>query len=50
MQVACGYAHVLGLGGNGVMYSWGSNFHGQLGTNNKTNHLMPIPVTGDLYG
>ena len=48
-QVACGYAHVLGLTEAGQIYSWGSNFHGQLGTSNKTNHLVPTLVAGEMH-
>jgi alpha-tubulin suppressor-like RCC1 family protein len=31
MQIASGATHVMALGDNGVVWSWGSGFHGQTG-------------------
>ena len=43
-QVVCGYAHTLALSDEGIMYSWGANSYGQLGTGNKANMVSPAIV------
>ena len=47
-QVAAGGNHVLAIGSNGIVYSWGHNDHGQLGNGSKDtqNHPKPQPVKG----
>ncbi|MDT7508233.1 InlB B-repeat-containing protein [Bifidobacterium sp. H6bp22N] len=47
-QVAAGGYHVLAVGSDGIVYSWGANDHGQLGNGSKdTNaHPSPMPVKG----
>ena len=36
-----GAGHVLGIKPNGTLWGWGSNQHGQLGTGNFTDRLVP---------
>ncbi|RUS86421.1 hypothetical protein EGW08_005799, partial [Elysia chlorotica] len=50
-QVVCGYAHTLALSDEGIMYSWGANSYGQLGTGNKANMVSPAVVVnhGERY-
>ncbi|ESO96017.1 hypothetical protein LOTGIDRAFT_214601 [Lottia gigantea] len=43
-QIVCGYAHTMVLSDEGVMYSWGANSYGQLGTGNKANLVSPAKV------
>ena len=43
-QVACGYAHALALSDSGIVYGWGANSYGQLGSGNKANVVNPIQV------
>ena len=47
-QVAAGANHVLAVGSDGLVYSWGNNDHGQLGDNANTNteRFKPQPVKG----
>ncbi|KAL7991402.1 RCC1 and BTB domain-containing protein 1 isoform X1 [Crotalus tigris] len=44
MQIVCGYAHTLALTDEGLLYAWGANTYGQLGTGNKSNHLSPVQI------
>jgi alpha-tubulin suppressor-like RCC1 family protein len=44
--VAAGAAHALALKANGTVWSWGSNFYGQLGDGTKTNRSTPAQVPG----
>ncbi|CAG5128531.1 unnamed protein product [Candidula unifasciata] len=50
-QVVCGYAHTLALSDEGIMFSWGANSYGQLGTGNKANMVSPAKVIcqGEKY-
>uniref|UniRef100_A0A8C1B1A9 Regulator of chromosome condensation (RCC1) and BTB (POZ) domain containing protein 1 n=1 Tax=Cyprinus carpio carpio TaxID=630221 RepID=A0A8C1B1A9_CYPCA len=43
-QIASGYAHSLALTDEGLLYAWGANTYGQLGTGNKSNQLSPVQV------
>ena len=48
-QVAAGGTHVLAIGSDGIVYSWGANDRGQLGNGSKdasgaTAHPDPMPV------
>ncbi|ELT97775.1 hypothetical protein CAPTEDRAFT_180059 [Capitella teleta] len=47
-QIACGYAHTLGLTDEGSLYAWGANSYGQLGTGNKANMISPVRIAVDL--
>uniref|UniRef100_A0A4W4HJS1 BTB domain-containing protein n=1 Tax=Electrophorus electricus TaxID=8005 RepID=A0A4W4HJS1_ELEEL len=47
LQIASGYAHALALTDEGLLYSWGANTYGQLGTGNKINQLSPMKVMAD---
>uniref|UniRef100_A0A8C6URZ7 Regulator of chromosome condensation (RCC1) and BTB (POZ) domain containing protein 2 n=2 Tax=Neogobius melanostomus TaxID=47308 RepID=A0A8C6URZ7_9GOBI len=44
VQVACGYAHTLALTDEGLVYAWGANSYGQLGTGNKSNQAVPTLI------
>uniref|UniRef100_A0A8C6P0S3 RCC1 and BTB domain containing protein 1 n=1 Tax=Nothobranchius furzeri TaxID=105023 RepID=A0A8C6P0S3_NOTFU len=46
-QIVSGYAHSLALTDKGLLYAWGSNTYGQLGTSNKSNQLSPIQIMTD---
>ena len=48
IQVVCGYSHTLCLSDEGVLYTWGSNTCGQLGTGSKTNTSVPISIGGEI--
>ncbi|XP_056907494.1 RCC1 and BTB domain-containing protein 1 isoform X1 [Takifugu flavidus] len=43
-QVVSGYAHSLALTDEGLLYAWGANTYGQLGTGNKSNQLSPVQI------
>ena len=43
-QVAAGGAHVLAIGSDQTVYSWGANDRGQLGNGSKTAQSLPKPV------
>ena len=47
-NVVCGYAHTLAVTDEGVLYAWGANSYGQLGTGNKANSCTPTKVGEDL--
>lgn len=44
LQIVCGYAHTLALTDEGLLYAWGANTYGQLGTGNKNNLLSPAHI------
>ncbi|XP_076159820.1 RCC1 and BTB domain-containing protein 1 isoform X3 [Alosa pseudoharengus] len=44
LQIASGYAHTLALTDEGLLYAWGANTYGQLGTGNKSNQLSPVQI------
>ncbi|KAG7234463.1 hypothetical protein INR49_004797 [Caranx melampygus] len=46
-QIVSGYSHCLALTDEGLLYAWGANTYGQLGTGNKTNHLSPVQILAD---
>ncbi|XP_072316743.1 RCC1 and BTB domain-containing protein 2 isoform X1 [Eucyclogobius newberryi] len=46
-KVACGYAHTLALTDEGLVYAWGANSYGQLGTGNKSNQASPTLINTD---
>ena len=47
-QAVAGGYHVLAVGSDGIVYSWGANEHGQLGNGSKdaNAHPSPMPVKG----
>ncbi|MCT8158372.1 RCC1 domain-containing protein [Bifidobacterium polysaccharolyticum] len=45
-QAVAGGYHVLAVGSDGIVYSWGANDHGQLGDNTTTERSKPLPVKG----
>ncbi|XP_061649320.1 RCC1 and BTB domain-containing protein 1 isoform X4 [Phyllopteryx taeniolatus] len=46
-EIVCGYAHSLALTDEGVLYAWGANTYGQLGTGNKSNQLSPVQIMSE---
>ncbi|XP_020504022.1 RCC1 and BTB domain-containing protein 1 [Labrus bergylta] len=46
-QIVSGYAHSLALTDEGLLYAWGANTYGQLGTGNKSNQLSPIQIMAE---
>ncbi|KAH9370610.1 hypothetical protein HPB48_010727 [Haemaphysalis longicornis] len=47
-KVVCGYAHTMALSDEGVLYTWGANSYGQLGTGNKANQVSPFRMPTDI--
>ncbi|KAM8857587.1 RCC1 and BTB domain-containing protein 1 isoform 1-T1 [Synchiropus picturatus] len=47
LQVVCGYAHAMALTDEGLLYAWGANTYGQLGTGNKSNQLSPVQIMAE---
>jgi alpha-tubulin suppressor-like RCC1 family protein len=47
-QISTGRNHALALTTAGVLYSWGSNGDGKLGTGNTTNRSSPVTVVGGI--
>lgn len=43
---ASGYSHYLALLGNGTVWAWGRNDHGQLGDGTRTDRHVPVQVIG----
>lgn len=46
-QIVCGYAHTLALTDEGLLYAWGANTYGQLGTGSKNNLLSPTQIMAE---
>ncbi|KAL6101054.1 rcbtb1 [Pungitius sinensis] len=46
-QIVSGYAHSLALTDEGLLYAWGANTYGQLGTGNKSNQLSPVQIMAE---
>uniref|UniRef100_A0A8C7TJR8 RCC1 and BTB domain containing protein 1 n=1 Tax=Oncorhynchus mykiss TaxID=8022 RepID=A0A8C7TJR8_ONCMY len=49
LQIVSGYAHSLALTDEGLLYAWGTNTYGQLGTGNKSNQLSPVQIMHDDF-
>ncbi|GFY75775.1 RCC1 and BTB domain-containing protein 1 [Trichonephila inaurata madagascariensis] len=47
-KIVCGYAHTMALTDEGVLYAWGANSYGQLGTGNKTNQVLPVRIATEI--
>ncbi|XP_076311235.1 RCC1 and BTB domain-containing protein 1-like isoform X1 [Tachypleus tridentatus] len=47
-KIACGYAHTLALSDEGVLYAWGANSCGQLGTGNKADQVTPVRIATEF--
>lgn len=47
-KVVCGYAHTMALSDEGVLYTWGANSYGQLGTGNKANQVSPVRMPTEI--
>lgn len=43
-QAACGYSHTAAIKTNGTLWTWGSNYIGQLGNGNTTANQSPIQI------
>ena len=48
MQIVGGYYHVLASTDDGLLYAWGYNSNGQLGTGNTNNSNVPVQVGKNL--
>jgi alpha-tubulin suppressor-like RCC1 family protein len=46
LDIDGGLSHTCALQNTGVVYCWGSNYHGQLGINSTIRKPDPVPVTG----
>src|SRR5882724_11546850 len=46
LQVSCGYTYGVALLTNGLVWVWGTGFHGELGAGTNTQSLVPIQVPG----
>jgi len=46
VQMTGGTSHILGLKGDGTVWSWGKNTYGQLGDGSTTNRFIPTKVPG----
>ncbi|MFC1743476.1 RCC1 domain-containing protein [Candidatus Riflebacteria bacterium] len=44
ISITAGYAHSVALKSDGTVWSWGYNYHGQLGIGTTTNQLAPVQV------
>ena len=44
-MLAAGHGHVLALGHNGSVWSWGANSAGQLGTGSLSERTLPAKVS-----
>ena len=44
VQILSGYNHMLALTDKGVLYAWGSNTHGQLGTGDSKDRTKPTKL------
>jgi len=49
MVVALGGYHSIALEANGTVYTWGSNYNGQLGDNTTSNRSTPVKVLKGTY-
>ncbi|CAH1787997.1 unnamed protein product [Owenia fusiformis] len=45
VAVSCGPQHVVVVGSNGEIYSWGKGAHGRLGLGNEEDYCTPMEVT-----
>jgi alpha-tubulin suppressor-like RCC1 family protein len=46
-SISVGFNHIIALKTNGTIWSWGSNFDGQLGNGNTTTLLSPTQIGTD---
>lgn len=44
LSVSCGNEHVVVVGGNGDVYTWGRGAGGRLGLGNEEDHCIPHKV------
>lgn len=47
-KIVCGYAHTMALSDDGVLYAWGANSYGQLGTGSKANQVTPVRIASEI--
>ncbi|XP_023240881.1 RCC1 and BTB domain-containing protein 1-like [Centruroides sculpturatus] len=47
-KIVCGYAHTMALSDEGVLYAWGANSYGQLGTGSKANQVTPVRIASEI--
>ena len=48
LQIVGGVSHVLAVTDDGLLYTWGNNANGQLGTGNTSHSNIPIQVGNNL--
>lgn len=48
--ISCGMSHMVALNYQGVLFAWGNNDDGQLGTNSTASTLVPVTVTNAISG
>lgn len=48
VHVAAGAMHSLALADSGILYAWGNNYYGQLGTGTQEIQTKPVPVMADV--
>src|SRR5256886_1004275 len=46
LQVSCGYTYGVALLTNGMVWTWGTGFHGELGAGANIQSLVPSQVAG----
>ncbi|EQC37076.1 hypothetical protein SDRG_05303 [Saprolegnia diclina VS20] len=44
VRIACGCYHTLAVADNGMLYAFGRNNHGQLGTGDTNERVVPTPI------
>ncbi len=44
IDVCCGHLHTLALAESGILYSWGSNYAGQIGNKSNSDKLQPFKI------
>ncbi|MFZ1572078.1 MAG: T9SS type A sorting domain-containing protein [Candidatus Kapaibacterium sp.] len=50
IQIAAGSNSGYALTSNGLVYSWGTNYNGELGDGTDTSRLTPVQVISGAYG
>ena len=45
--ISAGYSHMLAIAGNGTLWAWGKNTHGELGDGTNVNKNLPVQIGSD---
>ncbi|RJP61813.1 MAG: hypothetical protein C4543_02940, partial [Ignavibacteriales bacterium] len=48
IDISTGGGHAAVITSSGRLFTWGSNYNGQLGNGTLTNHLIPIDITANF--